>query len=564
MAANVITVLAVVAGIAWLGVMVVAALRNRGGEEVAPNLQPGINDQELETRRLEKSQIVAIIGSAFLAVSLPLYFLGESNRQEGFVEEFSHESEERGLHIVEEFACFGCHGPEGVGGVAPFVESRSGVKVDWVAPPLNDVLYRYDEAELNYWITYGRGNTPMPPWGLAGGGPLNEKQVVDVINYLKTIQVPQDEAVANAFAAVGPQLARLDSADTVMEATLLDQAQVLAEIEQATEDEAFISPLSEEARGVLAGADRGLDTDADGLSDAAEGELSAISEQAVEHFREVDAITLDPATPDAENLEGALEDLQAASEKDPVFLSFIARIGDALATAEGDDTDGDGIPDSAESAISGLMAEASAATIPDGVGAISLDPTNPESVAGVPDLTTASDMVGGLESVAVTTSVANDNQDKLLAQETAGIAFLDQAARDKAWEIDIAGVASAMGVSEDEAARAVGLYQANCARCHTASFSAGTPFTLEAGSGGFGPALWDGRPVVQFGEAPTDPNVTDALVDFLTKGSEAEKPYGLNGFGSGRMPAFGFILSQSDIELLASYLRGGNMNGMVE
>lgn len=563
MASSVITVLAVVAGIAWLGVMVMAALRNRGGEEVAPNLQPGINDQELETRRLEKSQIVAIIGSAFLAVSLPLYFLGESNRQEGFVEEFAHESEERGEHIVEEFACFGCHGPEGVGGVAPFVEPRSGVSVDWVAPPLDDILFRYDEAELNFWITFGRGNTPMPPWGLAGGGPLNEKQVVDVISYLRTIQVSQEEAVARAFDGVGPQLVRLDGAEAAMEATLLDQEQVLAEIMQAPGDAEFVVPVSVEAREILDGAGSGLDTDADGLSDAAEAELSALSAHAVAFFRVFDPMALDPNTPDAEKVDDALAQLEAAIETDPILVNFLNAIEEILATAgEGEDTDGDGISDEAESAINAQLSEASSVTIPAGVREISLDPTNPESVTGVSDAKTASDMVGGLESVAVTAGVAAENQDKLLTQESAGKVFLDQAAADRAWEIDITGVAAAMGVSEEDAALAVGLYQANCARCHTASFSAGMPFTREAGSGSFGPALWDGRPVVQFGETPTDPDLTDPLVDFLIKGSEAEKPYGLNGFGSGRMPGFGFLLSQHDIELLAAYLRAGSLNGM--
>jgi mono/diheme cytochrome c family protein len=563
MASSVITVLAVVAGIAWLGVMVVAAMRNRGGEEVAPNLQPGINDQELETRRLEKSQIVAIVGSAFLAVSLPLYFLGESNRQEGFVEEFAHESEERGLHIVEEFACFGCHGPDGVGGVAPFVEPRSGVSVDWVAPPLDDILFRYDEAELNFWITFGRGNTPMPPWGLAGGGPLNEKQVVDVINYLKTIQITQGEAVNRAFDGVGPQLVRLEGADAAMEAMLLDQEQVLAEIMQAPGDADFIVPVSQDARSILDSAGSGLDTDADGLSDAAEAELSALSADAVAFFRVFDPVALDPGTPDAERVDDALAQLEAAIETDPILVNFLNAIEEILATAgEGEDTDGDGISDEAESAINAQLSEASSLTIPAGVREISLDPTNPESVTGVSDAKTASDMVGGLESVAVTAGVAAENQDKLFSQEIAGKTFLDQASVDKAWEIDIAGVAAAMGVSEEDASRAVGLYQANCARCHTASFSAGMPFTREAGSGSFGPALWDGRPVVQFGEVPTDTVLTDPLVDFLIKGSEAEKPYGLNGFGSGRMPGFGFILSQDDIEILAAYLRAGSLNGM--
>ena len=90
------------------------------------------------------------------------------------------------------------------------------------------------------------------------------------------------------------------------------------------------------------------------------------------------------------------------------------------------------------------------------------------------------------------------------------------------------------------------------------------PFTLESGSGGFGPALWDGRPTVQFGEAPEDPEEPDLLIDFITTGSEAQQGYGLNGMGSGRMPGFGAILDAADIELLASYLRGGNLDGMEE
>ena len=112
----------------------------------------------------------------------------------------------------------------------------------------------------------------------------------------------------------------------------------------------------------------------------------------------------------------------------------------------------------------------------------------------------------------------------------------------------------------EDAERAVLLFNGMCARCHTAGFSAGVPFTLEAGSGGFGPALWDGRPTVQFGEAAATPE-EDLLVQFLINGSESETPYGLNGFGSGRMPAFGPSLILEDIELLARYLRSGNLDG---
>ena len=62
--------------------------------------------------------------------------------------------------------------------------------------------------------------------------------------------------------------------------------------------------------------------------------------------------------------------------------------------------------------------------------------------------------------------------------------------------------------------------------------------------------------------SPEDPEEPALLVEFLINGSEEQEPYGLNGFGSGRMPAFGAILDQNDIDLLARYLRSGDLTGM--
>lgn len=566
MTADIIIVFAVVAGIVWLGLMLVSALRNRGGEEeIGPNLQPGMDDQHLETRRLERGQKAAIAFSAFLAIALPLYYLGEDSRQEGFVEEFDTASEERGQHLVEEFGCFGCHGPLGSGGSAQFVEQRSGVSVSWTAPSLDDVLYRYNRDELNFWITYGRANTPMPAWGLAGGGPMNEKQVEDVVNYLATIQKPQQQVVDETVQVIDEQLSRLENADATVEAAIIEQAQVVAEIDQSEDDIEVIGPLSEAAIETLENAGEGIDTDADGLSDAAESALSEISVAAVDHYTVFEPVTLDPETADAELLEESLEELATLADTDPVFRGYIEDIEAALEsdeiTEENPDTDGDGISDAAEGTISGLFAEASNATVPPTLTVIDLDPTNPQSVSGVPDTETASTMVGGLETVAINTRVTVENFQRIRAQQVAGLAFLEEAAEEEAWAIDYGGVADAMGTSEEEAQRAVALFNGYCARCHTSGFSAGVPYTQEAGAGGFAPALWDGRPVVQFGHPPEDPDQPDLLIDFLINGSEAQQPYGLNGFGTGRMPAFGAILDPDDIELLARYLRSGNLDG---
>ncbi|HEY7468302.1 MAG TPA: c-type cytochrome [Acidimicrobiia bacterium] len=632
MTANIITVLAVVAGIAWLGVLFVSAIRNRGGEEVSPNLRPGITDEEMETRRLETGQKAAIAFSAFLAVSLPLYFLTEPERQAGFVEEFEEASVERGAHIVEEFACFSCHGPEGSGGSARYVEKRSGVTVNWAAPSLNDVFFRYEEDEVIFWVTYGRGNTPMPAWGLPGGGPLNEEQVVDVVNYLRTIQVTQPENLADIEPGVNNALAVLEGADAAVEAEILSQRQVVAQIEAAPADRDIVVPLATQADQVLEEAGTGIDTDADGLSDAAETELSAISAEAFESFQIVEPVTLDPATADAELADAALAELEAAVATDPIVELNVVAIqqaieegtvdpavglspaalveleeirvaaadagieapasvesladaealvaaldeaagaeepvaeaaalsGEATAAIEaGSDPDGDGLSTGAEQDVTNQVAEAITATTPTQLALITLDPTNPASVGGEADAVTARSFVGNLESLATSLTVTSNNQEALLAQEQSGVEFLEESLRLKTYSIDFDGVAEAMGGSVEEAERAVGLFNSNCARCHTAGYSAGVPYTQEAGSGGFGPALWDGRPVVQFGEATENPE-DDLLIQFLADGSQAQIPYGLNGFGSGRMPAFGPSLSLEDIELLARYLRGGNLDG---
>lgn len=629
MTASVVTVIAVVAGMVWLAIMGVSAIRNRGSEEIAPNLAPGLTDAEIETRRLETGQKVAIALSAFLAISLPLYFLGEQDRQESFVEEFSVESASRGQHLVAEFKCFDCHGPNGTGGSASYVEKRSNVTVSWTAPSLNDVLYRYDEDELNFWVTFGRGNTPMPAWGLAGGGPLNEAEVVDVVNFLKTIQIPQAEVLEELAPAVSVEINDLADAEATMAAAILKQRQTIGDIQSApAEIDAFV-PLADRADALMEGAGDGIDTDADGISDSVEAELSALSLEVYDLFQVVDDITLDPAVADAELADEAVTQLESSSERDPILEGNLATVQNAieggtvdadvglssdalvllsesLATAEdlsidnlppniegiadaddliaaltamdapeevatlladaqsaydsGIDTDGDGLSDGAETVITAQMASALTATIPTQAKLVALDPTNPASVGGVADSKTANGLVGGYDSLRITLGVTANNQEKFLANEQKGLDFLLNAQEQMAWDVDYEGVAEAMGGSVEEATQAVGLFNANCARCHTAGFSAGLPYRQEIGSGGFGPALWDGRPLVQFGQAAEEPK-DDLLIQFLIKGSEAQQPYGLNGFGSGRMPSFGALLSADDIALLARYLRGGNLDG---
>ncbi len=130
------------------------------------------------------------------------------------------------------------------------------------------------------------------------------------------------------------------------------------------------------------------------------------------------------------------------------------------------------------------------------------------------------------------------------------------AAEARRWAFDIPAIADhSFGGDVERARRVVGLFNGYCARCHTSGYSAGAPFTQEAGSGGFGPALWEARPAVQFLS-------DEALVEFLIVGAEANEPYGVNGMGNGQMPAFGTTLSEQDLADLAHWLRRGDLTGM--
>ncbi len=563
MSSSLVITLAVVGGVAWLAFLGVSALRSRGKEEIAPNISGGRTDEELETRRLERTQLGAVIFAGFLAVSLPLYFLGEGARQEGFVEQFSEESVARGEHLVEEFACYNCHGPGGSGGVASYIEKRTGVATSWAVPSLDDIFYRYEADEVNFWVTYGRPNTPMPAWGLAGGGAMNTNQVQDIVNYLSTIQIPQAEALSRVTGRLSAEQSRLESAEATMAASLATQSQLLSELNAAPDLAGPAVALTEEMREVLENSATGIDTDGDELSDIAESQLNELTAEFLTlwDLPGVTPVTFDAADsqsngrPDADVLEETIAGLEAAAADNPILTTFVDRIT-ATVEAEGTDGDGDGISDAAEASLGAVIGEALAAVRPDGISAaLTLDPANPETT-GERDHTLADRAVSANESVALQLEVIRDNQERLVANAEGALAQLQAAADAALWEIDVAGVAaSGFGGSEEEASRAVFLFNAYCARCHTSGWSAGLPFTQVAGSGGFGPALFDGRPNVQF-------LTQEDLVEFIEEGSSAQAAYGVNGIGSGRMPAFGAVLSEEDINLIATYIRSGNMNGM--
>lgn len=192
--------------------------------ELAPNRAPGMSDDELETKKLDRTLGLGLVALGVIALTLPLYWLAEPGRQSDMVKHYEDVAIARGEEIyVAGAQCAGCHGPNAVGGVASYTitDPATGAyveQVQWKAPALNTVMYRYTPEQVKYILNYGRGYSPMPAWGAPGGGPLTEQEIDDVIAYLTSIQLPAEESLQ----AVQDELDKVCKADSNNNCTVPD------------------------------------------------------------------------------------------------------------------------------------------------------------------------------------------------------------------------------------------------------------------------------------------------------------------------------------------------------
>lgn len=241
------------------GAFVVLAQMRRGraelGSEIelAPNRKEYLPDEELEGPKLNKALWTAFGLLVVVALSLPIYWLAEPGRQDGAVEYYDEIFTERGLTMYTTGAqCVNCHGPKGVGGTTKFIitdENGQYVSaVSWTAPALNNLMYRFSVEEVKDILTYGRPGSPMPAWGVEGGGPNTDQQLDTVIEYLWSVQLTPDEVHKQVDDAVkrvdeglydrmlavrekndgvidatGPDYTRLERADELMLGEILFQ-----------------------------------------------------------------------------------------------------------------------------------------------------------------------------------------------------------------------------------------------------------------------------------------------------------------------------------------------------
>ena len=485
-----------VLGIAgWLAFLVTQSRVRHRRQAAAQNLSPFLTDDELENTRLNKVLLSALIATAVLAIVMPVYYLDESSRQAAAVVHFDDQAVERGLEWFTEYKCGNCHGANGGGGGATYVEKRSGIKTTWSAPALTDVLYRYTPDEVEYWLTYGRQGTPMPAWGAEGGGPLDSQQISDLIAYIASIQAPQSDVLAAVEGKVSRELARLLNADQQVADAVAAQQAALAALEAAPSQFAAVQGIPAELETVLTGAGTctdgsaalyqqacasgGMDSDRDGLTDVAEVELTDLVARMILNSPESDAAT-------------------------------------ALGKLAFDHTNAF---------------------------------TNSDGPTPIPDLTGAETAVTEFNTIVRDLGLASQNNERLVTAAQHGLDYLTGVAETRPYQIDIPGLAAEVFSGNiTEAQRAAALFNAYCARCHTAGYSAGIAFTEAAGSGAIGPSLRDGRAEVQF------PDEADQ-VKFIIKGSVNGQLYGINGIGRGWMPGFGAMLSEEDIMLIVKFER---------
>ena len=180
--------------------------REVGSEiDLAPNRVPHADDDELETRFLDRNLAWSLVLLTVVSLILPLYWLMEPARQDNAAYGWVKRFEKRGANSFEE-ACVGCHGPGGVGGVASYTLADSNgafvAQVDWKAPALTTVLSRFGESEVEHILNYGRPGSPMPAWGLPGGGPMTSQQIHQLIVYLRSIQLSPEDAIAQVSSGL--------------------------------------------------------------------------------------------------------------------------------------------------------------------------------------------------------------------------------------------------------------------------------------------------------------------------------------------------------------------------
>jgi mono/diheme cytochrome c family protein len=192
-------------------IVVVSSARQKArmaGPGAPPSRRPGPTDEALEGRLLENYQIAGVVLTVFLAVLLPFLYLREPARQKAAAGKELTESVRLGQATFEEF-CARCHGPDAKGGVVKRYVApgqKNAKPTDVRAPNLTEIHANHPDEDVGTvaWtaIQKGRPPTPMPTWGIRYGGPMNDQQITDLVNYILSIQSDDKQRPQLEFEAL--------------------------------------------------------------------------------------------------------------------------------------------------------------------------------------------------------------------------------------------------------------------------------------------------------------------------------------------------------------------------
>jgi mono/diheme cytochrome c family protein len=225
-------VVALVVFVGWIAFIVATTRKAKpevGAElELAANRKPYLDDEALEGPRLERVLLWGVLSLMVIGVGLPLYWITEPNRQDGAKVYFKERAEGTTYHHGQPvgggalfsptaeggFNCAGCHGgASAIGGQVAYTLTDPDTgklrQVQWKAPALNTATLRFTDDQLRDVLIYGRPFSPMPAWGLDGGGPMNAQQIDNLIAYLHFIEIDPKDAQAAATAEAEKERQRL-------------------------------------------------------------------------------------------------------------------------------------------------------------------------------------------------------------------------------------------------------------------------------------------------------------------------------------------------------------------
>lgn len=216
----VLAVLVIVAWVTYLFINIRSAKPGVGSEyALASNRGNLPQDEDLEGKRIEIMQFYGVVLLLIIGLGLPFYWLKEPGRIDGAIRGRDESYIGRGDDIFQA-SCADCHGADGGGGATTKIEAVPlrdddgnflvdadgeivvhNVNTSWTAPAVNTVMSRFSREEVLDIVTFGRPNTPMPPWGLAGGASLHDQQLSDLLDYLESIQIPAEDVLEANIAS---------------------------------------------------------------------------------------------------------------------------------------------------------------------------------------------------------------------------------------------------------------------------------------------------------------------------------------------------------------------------